>query len=323
MDDGILRKIIKAVIALVIVGLLAGMAFIIIRYRSDMNERSRRLAELSPEAAAYEAELTDLLREQENEEMSIYMPEGPGVAVISFLVDGVETFNAAREYGEAYGFTPTILLKTDEWDPDPIIEVISGSGLDVILYSRGEYSAENIKRIKDSLRDAGLGDTGACLIRASDDTEKNRKTLKDSGIETLFLYGDTLTSGTTDDGTVELNYSYVNRTEYTPTNRLASLADTEQGLLFAFDLVETTVTERQTEEILELIKDQADSGHIAIGSVADAVRTVKDRVAREKEKLDAFNEAKEARSARIAELKEKIAEIYSHWDDTSKAHSAS
>ena len=110
----------------------------------------------------------------------------------------------------------------------------------------------------------------------------------------------------------------MNRSAYTPVNRLTALSDSEQGLLFAFDLAETTVTERQTNEIFRLIKEQADSGRIKIGSVADAVQTVKDRCAREKENLDAFEAVQEERNARIAELKAIIAEIYSHWDDTSE-----
>ena len=318
MEEGTLRKVLRAVIALVIVGLLAGMALIIIRYRSEMNARSRRIASLAPQAAVYEAELNELRRKQETEEKKIYKPEGPGVAVISFLADDDATFDAALEYGKTYGFTPTILLKTDDETTDSVIDIISGSGLDVILYGRGNYYEENIRSIGERLAEAGLNNTGAFLMRAGDDTEANREILYKAGITTLFLYGDTLASAVTDGGVIELNYSYVNKSSYTPANRLASLSDSEQGLLFAIDLAETTVTEHQTGEILRVIKDQAASGHIVIGSVADAVRTVTDRTAREMENLGAFEAVQKERIARIAELKAIIAEIYSHWDDTSE-----
>ena len=317
MEENNLRRVFRVVIAVVIVGLLAAMAFIILRYRSDMNARSRKIASLVPEAAAYEDELNELRRLQETEEMKIYMPEGPGVAVVSFLINGGDTLETAFAYGKTYGFTPAILLNIDN-DPDRIIETIAKYSPDVILYSQGNISADSIKRAKTLLDEAGLRDTGAYLLRASDDTEENREILLKSGISTLFLYGDNLTSAVEEDGTVELNYSYVNRSAYTPVNRLTALSDSEQGLLFAFDLAETTVTERQTNEIFRLIKEQADSGRIKIGSVADAVQTVKDRCAREKENLDAFEAVQEERNARIAELKAIIAEIYSHWDDTSE-----
>ncbi len=318
MEEGTLHKVLRIVIIAAIAALLAGMAMIIIHYRSEMNARSRKIASLAPLAAEYEAELNELRRKQETEEKKIYRPEGPGVAVISFLIDDEATFDAALSYGKTYGFTPTILLKTDDETTDAVIDIISGSGLDVILYGRGDYSEENIRSVAERLKGAGLNNTGAFLIRASDDTEANREILRKAGMTTLFLYGDSLTSSVGDDGTAQLNYSYVNKSSYTPANRLASLGDSEQGLLFAIDLVETTVTERQTGEILRVIKDQATAGHIVIGSVADAVGTVTNRTAREKENLDAFEAVQDERNARIAELKAIIAEIYSHWDDTSE-----
>lgn len=310
-----LHKILRVLLGLFIVALLAVMAWMILNYRQDMQERSSHIAALSAEASAYEAELTRLRREQETEEMHIYKPEGPGTAVIAFLVDGEETLADAMHYGSSYGFTPTILLRADAENLDEIVESLSGSQLDVILYSRGIDSSGRIRRLQERLEEAGCRNTNAYLLRASDDTEANRKTLGSAGITTLFLYGDSLASDVNDAGTVELNYSYINKNTYSPANRLADLKGSEQGLLFAVDLVETTASDRQLSEILEVIRDEADAGHISIGSVAEAVNTVKGRVARETANLEDFLAKQEARSARIAELETIIREIYSHWDD--------
>lgn len=315
MMEEVLHKVFRVLIALFIVALLVGMAWMIISYRHDMQDRSARIASLTAEASAYEAELTKLRREQETEEMHIYRPEGPGTAVIAFLVDGEETLATALNYGSAYSFTPTILLRMDADNLNEIVEVLSGSSLDVILYSRGKVSAGNIRKLQERLEEAGCGNTNSYLLRASDDTETNRKYLARAGITSLFLYGDSLTSDVSEDGTTELNYSYINKSTYNPANRLADLNGSEQGLLFAIDLVETTATDRQISEILGLIRDEADAGHITIGSVSDAVKTVKDRLAREKANLESFLTEQEARSARIEELEQIIKDIYSHWDD--------
>ena len=312
-----MRRLIQILIILLCVVLLAGMALMIYRYREDTRARSAHIAALSAQAKAFESELQQLKREQETQEMQLYTPEGPGAAVIAFRIGGEETLETALAYGEEYGFTPTILINTADEDLDDILEALADTGLDVILYSRGfgENAAGRIRELQEALEEAGCENTNAFLLRAGDDTEENRKILSRAGIGTLFLYGDTLSSDITDDGTAELNYSYVNKSSYSPASRLADLDGSEQGLLFAIDLKETTVTERQMEEILSLICEEEDAGHIVIGSVSHAVRTVRDRIGREHERLEEFLTAQEERSARIEELEATIREIYSHWDD--------
>ena len=315
MDEEVLQTIKRVLIGVIIALLLAGMTLVLFRYRADMNSRSRRIASLTAQANAYETELNDLRRQQELEEMHLYTPEGPGVAVIAFLIDGEESLSTAVGYGQAYGFEPSILLRADDPNVDSVIESMAGAGLDVILYSRGIGTAAQIRALQERLDEAGCVNTNAYLLRAGDDTEANRRKLAQAGITTLFLYGDSLTSREAEDGVIELNYSYVNRSSYTPANRLNDLNGSEQGLLFAFDLVDTTVTERQMDEIISLIREEADTGHIAIGAVEDAVRTVRLRLERETAKVTEFLETQEARSERISELEEIIQEIYSHWDD--------
>ncbi|MCR5665044.1 MAG: hypothetical protein K6G17_09260 [Oscillospiraceae bacterium] len=315
MDEEILRKVKKGLAALLLAGLLIGMAFMILRYRGEMSARSRQIASLSVQASAYEAELNELRRQQEMEEMRLYAPEGPGTAVVAFLIGGEDDLDRALRYGEQYGFTPTIILRVDDPDLDGTVELLTGSGLEIILYSRGLDSAAQIKALQERLEDAGCVNTCAYLLRASDDTEANRKILAASGITTLFLYGDSLSSAVREDGTVEMNYSYVNKSAYSPVNRLSDLNGSEQGLLFAIDLAETTASERQIGEILSLIRDEADAGHITIGRVRDAAAVVKERLAREEANVAAFLETQEARTARIRELEELTREIYSHWKD--------
>ncbi|MCR4804377.1 MAG: hypothetical protein K5981_01810 [Clostridia bacterium] len=315
MDEERLYKIKRIVIGAVIAVLIAGMAAMLHHSRAKMSARSQRIASLVAEANAYETELNELRRQQELEEMHIYKPEGPGAAVVAFLIDGENTLRTALSYGQTYGFTPSILLRTDDPDVDTVIEAITNTGLEVILYSRGIGTPAQIRALQERVDDANCANTYSYLLRAGDDTDETRQVLNSAGIRTLFLYGDSLTGRVTEEGTTELNYSYINRSSYTPANRLSDLNGSEQGLLFAFDLVDTTVTARQMDEILAAIRDEADSGHIAIGSVQDAVQTVENRQERENANLADFLEVQEARSARIEELEEIIKEIYSHWDD--------
>ena len=137
MDEEVLQTIKRVLIGVIIALLLAGMTLVLFRYRADMNSRSRRIASLTAQANAYETELNDLRRQQELEEMHLYTPEGPGVAVIAFLIDGEESLSTAVGYGQAYGFEPSILLRADDPNVDSVIESMAGAGLDVILYSRG------------------------------------------------------------------------------------------------------------------------------------------------------------------------------------------
>ena len=287
----------------------------ILSYRRESQARANRIAELSAQAKEYESELAQLKREQETQEMQLYAPEGPGAAVIAFRIGGEESLARALDYGREYGFTPTILVNTADGEMESILAALEGTGLDVLLYSRGLDGSARIRELQEALEEAGCENTNAYLLRASDDTAENRKALSRAGITTLFLYGDSLTSAIAEDGTAELNYSYVNKASYNPANRLSDLADSEQGLLFAIDLVDTTVTERQTEEILSLICEEADTGHIEIGSVSNAVQVVRERVEREQANLASFQAEQAERAARIEELERTIRDIYSHWDD--------
>ena len=312
-----MRTVIRVLITVLIVILLAGMTVMIYNYRQETQARSARIAELSAQAKAYEAELTQLKREQETQEMQIYTPEGPGAAVVAFRVGGEETFAQAQAFGREYGFRPALLINTADEDLDYIIETVTDSGLEVILYSQGfsKNEAGRIRELHERLEEAGCENTDSYLLRASDDTEENRAALSRAGISTLFLYGDSLMSVIAEDGTAELNYSYINKSSYNPANRLADLNGSEQALLFAIDMKETTVTDRQMDEIVGLISEESDSGHIMIGTVENAVRTVRERMERENANLEAFETEQEERTARIAELEETIRDIYSHWDD--------
>ena len=153
------------------------------------------------------------------------------------------------------------------------------------------------------------------LLRFAPAVIPDREALARAGITTLFIYGDTLSGTITEDGTAELNYSYINKSSYSPSSRLSALENSEQGLLFAIDLVQSTVTERQEAEIFSLIRDEEDKGRIVVRGVKDAVQTVRDRLEQEQQKLEEFLSEQAERSARIEELEETIREIYSHWDD--------
>lgn len=315
MDEDLLRKLIKIAAALVLVAALAVMAFLIVRYRGQMDERSKKIASLTAQASEYEAELNELRRQQELEEMHLYAPEGPGAAVIAFLIGDENSLQTALRCGEQYGFTPTIILRTDDPNLDELIEMLRGSGLEIILYSREIDGAPGIKALQARLEAAGCVNTFAFLLRNDRDTEANRMALAKAGVKTLFRYGDSLTSAVTQDGMTEMNYSYICESVYTPANRLTDLNGSEQGLLFAIDLVETTVTQQQLEKILSLIRDEADAGHITLGSVGEAAEVVEKRIEREEARIAAFQETQETRTARIEELEELIREIYSHWKD--------
>lgn len=315
MNEERTDKLIKIVIGAIIVILALGLGSVMLHYRSNMQDRSQRIAALNAKAKDYETELNELRRQQEIEEMHLYTPEKPGAAVIAFLIDGQQTLARALSLGKTYGFTPAILLRTDEDKLDTVLGAITNSGLEVILYNRGFDNAGNVRAMHRRLDAVGCKNTYACLLRANDDTEQIRRKLARADITTLFLYGDSITSTITEEGTVELNYSYINKSSYNPSNRLSELSDSEQGLLFAFDLVETTVTDHQMEEILRMIREEADAGHITLGSVGNAVRLIQDRTEREAASVAEFLAAQQTRSARIKELEEMIKEIYSHWDD--------
>lgn len=312
-----MRRLIQILIILLCIVLLTGMTVIIVRYRSDLQERSAHIAELSAQAKEYESELQQLRREQETQEMQLYTPEGPGVAVIAFRIDGEETLAKVQEYGAEYGITPAILVNVDDEAIDSILELLPETGFEIILSCR-DFNAgtpTQLRAVQETLEETNCVNSHSFLLLAKCDTEENRLVLARAGITTLFLYGDVLSSAVTDDGAIELNYSYISKSSYSPANRLSALENSEQSLLFAIDLVQTTVTEQQVEDILSLIREEVDAGHIVVSNVSGAVQTVQNRVDREQERLKEFLTAQESRSARITELEETIREIYSHWDD--------
>ena len=311
-----MRRLIQILIILLCLALLAGMTVMIFRYRAEARTRAAQISALSAQAREYESELMRLRREQEVQEMQLYTPEGPGAAIVAFRIGDEETLEAAVAYGEAYGFTPSVIVNVDEENAAALLETLADRGLDIIFgcntFSNRTETA--LRAMTEKAENAGCSITSSFLLRAGDDNEENRKTLKRAGVTTLFLYGDVLSSTVSDDFT-ELNYSYISRSGYNPSSRLSDLRGSEQGLLFAVDLVETTVTERQTEEILSLIREEQNAGHIVLSSVSGAALTVQDRVDHERQRVEEFLAVQETRSARIAELEETIREIYSHWDD--------
>ncbi len=292
------------------------MTLMIYHYRLDARERSSHIAELSAMAKEYETELTHLKREQELAEQDSYIPEAPGAAVIAFRIDGEETLELAKAYGEKYRFTPSILLNVDDENASELIELLAESGLDLIFACNSftTRTGADLKAVMETEEELGGNNTRAFLLRANDDTEDNRRILVKNGINTLFLYGGALDTDVTEDFT-ELNYSYISRSGYTPSTRLTDLDRSEQGLLFAVDLVDTTVTEKQLDDILDAIQTAAEERRITIGSTDRAVSVVHSRVDSEREVLDRFLSTQDKRLARIEELEGIIREIYSHWDD--------
>ncbi len=315
MQEELRRRLIQILIAVSLLGLLGGLAAVILTYHRDSQARSAQLESLSEQARDYENELLRLRREAETQELHIYTPEGPGAAVFAFRLDSEETLQRAVSYGENYRFTPAILLDLTD-DTDSVLTLLEESGLEIIFYS-ADFSENDLQKLRDIrriIKATGCVDTQSFLLRSADDTEENRAALSQAGIQTLFLYDDLLDTSVLTDGTTKLNYSYVSKSGYSPANRLANLANSEQALLFAIDLKETTVTEHQMDEIIELICQEEENGHIRIGSVADAVQTVQDRVKREENRLNEYMAAQDERAARIAELEATIREIYSQWD---------
>ena len=312
-----MRKIIRILLILLCVALLAGMTLMIYRYRADEKERSARIASLAKQAKEYESELVHLRREQETQEMQMYRPEGPGVAVVAVYANTEDVLTSALKLGSEYGLSPGVLLCVDDEGNATLLTLLAEEKREVILSCRSftPETASQLRALQEALEEAGCEFSHAFLLRAGSDTKENRETLARAGITTLFIYGDTLSGTITEAGTAELNYSYINKSSYSPANRLSALENSEQGLLFAIDLVQSTVTERQEAEIFSLIRDEEDTGRILVRGVSDAVRTVKDRTEREQQKLEEFLTAQEARSARIRELEETVREIYSHWDD--------
>lgn len=308
-------KALKVLICVLLAGALTYMVFLIAENQRESQARAEHISALASEAKSYETELMRLKREQEVQEMKLYEPDGPGAAVIAFRLGGEETLELVKLYAEQYRFQPSLLVNVDDEDAAEMLELAADSGWDVIFSSLGfdEKLGTRLKSLMRQAEDLGLGNTHAYLLRASCDTDANRAVLSRAGIRTLFLYGEGLESRVTEEFT-ELNFSYVNRNEYTPTNRLSGLSGSEQGLLFAVDLKETKITEHQLGEILSLISQDAEYGHIRICSTAEAVKTVQERIEREESRINEFESANEDRNARIAELEEKIRDIYSQWD---------
>ena len=312
-----MRKIIRILLILLCVALLAGMTLMIYRYRADQKERSARISSLAKQAKEYESELMRLRREQETQEMHMYRPEGPGVAVVAVCANNEDVLSSALRLGAANGLSPGVLLCVDDEGIEAILALLAEEEREIILSCRN-FTSETVaqlRAVQETLEETDCELSHAFLLRAGNDTIENREALARAGITTLFIYGDTLSGTITEDGTAELNYSYINKSSYSPSSRLSALENSEQGLLFAIDLVQSTVTERQEAEIFSLIRDEEDTGRIVVRGVKDAVQTVRDRLEQEQQKLEEFLSEQAERSARIEELEETIREIYSHWDD--------
>ncbi len=311
-----MRKLVKILVCIIVLTALGLMAMRIYYYREDANARSAHIAELSALAKEYETELTHLKREQELAEQNTYIPEAPGAAIIAFRIDSEETLELAKAYGEKYRFTPSILINVDDVEASELIELLADSGLDLIFACNSFTirTGTDLKTVMEAEEELGGNTTHAFLLRANDDTEANRRILIKAGIKTLFLYGGTLDTDVTEEFT-ELNYSYISRSGYTPSTRLSDLDRSEQGLLFAVDLVDTTVTEKQLDDILDAIQAASEEGRITVGSTERAVSVVRSRVDSENEVRERFLSSQNERLARIEELEEIIREIYSHWDD--------
>ncbi len=311
-----MRKLLKILICIAALTGLALMSVMIYHYREDASQRSAHIAELAALAKEYETELTQLKREQELQEMHNYVPEGPGAAVIAFRIGDEETLLKAQAYGQKYRFTPSVIVNVDDENVMDILALLSDSGMDII-FACNRFNTKTgaaLKTVMEAEEELIGNSTRSFLLRSNDDTETNRRILIKNGIKTLFLYGGVLSTDVTDDFT-ELNYSYINRSGYSPTSRLSDLDRSEQGLLFAVDLVETTVTEKQLDDILDSIRAADEEGKITIGATESAVNVVRSRVESENEMRERFIATQDERLARIEELEAIIREIYSHWDD--------
>ena len=315
-----MRSILKIFGYILCIAAVAVMAVMAVQRHNHNVRRAVYISKLESEARPYEVELNQIRRELNIMEGQEPETSGAGGAVVAYGISDPDQMEMIESQARQYGFDPAIVLNLQSKNLNTLTYALYETGYDIILtYSTFDDEVpELIDQFRKTVSQYDFSDINAFLLRENDDTPEHREMLTEAGITRIVYYSDNVDSGPVDGEYVQLNYSYINKSGYSPKNRLRALDSSEQAVVFVFhmpSLQNGDITEKQMQEVLDSILQKVRERAVIFTNLEEAEELVRERAQTVDAQIKEFHQRQEELTARAAELQETIDGIYSHWDE--------
>ena len=315
-----MRSILKILGYILCAAAVAVIAVMAVQRHNHNVRRAAYISGLESEARPYEVELNQIKRELNAMEGQEPETSGPGGAVVAYDISDPDQMEMIQTQARQYGFDPVVALNLQSKDLRTLTYALYETGYDIILtYSTfDEEVPELIEQFRKTVSGYDFPDIDTFLLRENDDTPEHREMLTEAGITRIVYYSDKVDSGPVDGEYVQINYSYINKSGYSPKNRLRALENSEQAVVFVFHMLSLEngdISEKQIQQVLDSILQKVRDRAAVFANLEEAEEIVRERAQTVDAQLKEFQQRQEDLTARAAELQKTIDGIYSRWDE--------
>lgn len=276
---------------------------------------------LRMQAEPYDEEIQNIRTAVNRRYKALRADSGMAGVVLGFIPASVEDVELAYELTSGYDFIPAIIL--DCTMSESKLKRIAGKAVQNrfdILFTGKPFNkdvmttAENLR--KELMSRIVPGQKQTFLLRASDYNEDNRSLLENKGYLRMFLYSETLNSGKM--GNIDfLPYGLVHSSG-TVDSMANSIEAAHVSALVIFDFKDIhseTMTKQGIADALGIIKNHVSAGRMEYRSIEEAFVNLTDEDLRKKREKEEYEEYAARQYVRIRELRKKLDQIYTHWDE--------
>ncbi len=304
---------ILSVVVLIVFGALA------YNYISVASAGKSRLESAVSEAKPYEDELSELRKAlAEGDYIPVERSETARF-IIGYVISTEDDILYAENQASEYGFEPVLILDCtgDLYGLESLALTAGASGCEIMLTASTftEETNSTVRSLLFYMSENLIDCSDVFLLRYEYYSEALLEMLISDGFAGYTVYNSDPYSGVTDDGYIMLDYSYL--TEDTSSyNRFASSYSNMASIIIAIDMDSIrkgTLTEGFVATLLSILSSYAENDDCEFSGIADVSSTLLSEKESEEE-IAVYEEYIAGCEARIAELEEIIASIYSGLD---------
>ncbi|MCD7822998.1 MAG: hypothetical protein LUG86_03115 [Oscillospiraceae bacterium] len=311
------RNLIFALLSVIVLVVFFVMAY---NYKSRTSEQKSRLEAAVAEAKQYEDEVTELKRSITSATDALSDKSDTARFVVGYVVSSEEDIATAEAQAAEYGFEPLIVL--DCIDDLTVLEglalVASDAGHEIMLTASvfTVEANETVKSLLSYMSENGIDCADIFLLRSDYSSSSNVELVISDGFSGYTIYNSTPTSGITDDGYITFDYSFLT-VDSTSLTRFSSSYSNLASMVVAIELDSVragTLTDSFISKLLTTLAAYSKNDDCEFTSIAGVAESLLEENESAEERLLEYEAYVAECEARIDELEEIIAEIYSQLD---------
>lgn len=311
------KKILKGIAAAA--SIVLGVALVLGLYmdRKEEQQKSAQLARQNEEAQPYEKEIKKINVQMEERKQELSYISDTAKLLVGYRMYVPENLAMIQKQAETYGFSPIIVLDcgTELEQLTTLIQTVAGEGWDIMLTGSPTVDEfdEKVTKVRDVMGKLGISDTGVFLLRDSDYSEENVEILVANGFKGYTCYSSEVTNGCEEDGTVYFEYWYYKQDSSLLKDKMEQMVSGRKTMIVVFGLesLQTDdLSEEDIEKALDLTKGYVEDGKMVYSSTAEVVHELSNINEIKAQRQAEYEEYAAQQQEKIAELKEKIDQIY-------------